>query len=238
MPPEKEKGASPDQAAPQAISTADCSTSPVYAIAPAPLECFACKSDVDPEHDVLVEVAPLGPGLSVAVGFCPACIAAALAKDGDTEKLFTATRANYLGGVAFSRTTSKPPDDAPRITLHRRGIGSHPRRHPAYGKTLAENPPPPDEPLTVAVGWQYAKTLPEPLLVVKPEDNPVRLRFDVADGRRVRVAHPADADPDRLLRLAQALIDYGALYVDLIEHPPRPGATKRERLRVLVEAPR
>ena len=124
------------------------------------------------------------------------------------------------------------------VTLPRHGIGSHPRRHPAYGKSLTETPPPSDEPLTVAIGWQHAKTLPAPLLVVQPEDNPVRLRFDVAAGRRVRVAHPADADPDHLLKLAQALVDYGALFVDLIEHPIRPGAAKRDRLRVLVETPR
>ncbi|PLX74670.1 MAG: hypothetical protein C0607_10545 [Azoarcus sp.] len=87
----------------------------------------------------------------------------------------------------------------------------------------------------MAIGWTLAKILPEPLLVVLPEDDPGKLRFDVAAGRRVRVAHPADADPDQLVKLAQALIDYGALWVDLILHPPRFGETHGERLRVLVE---
>lgn len=123
------------------------------------------------------------------------------------------------------------------MTLPRRPLGSHVRRHPGHGKALAEDPPPLDQALTVAIGWPAAKALPAPLVVIQPEDNPARLRFDVAAGRRVRVAHAAATDPDFLLKLAQALIDYGALCVDLIVHPPRPGAA-RERLRVLVEAPR
>lgn len=187
-----------------------------YAVFPSGVaECSRCGCDVIADNvGAFRRVRDLAPNATVCIVMCATCA------DAEDER---------------NEAAQAPPAS---LTLTRRGIGSHPRRHPAYGKALAENPPPPDEPLTVAVGWQYAKTFPAPLLVVLPEDNPVRLRFDVAAGRRVRVAHPDDADPERLLRLAQALIDYGALYVDLIEHPPRPGAAKRERLRVLVEAPR
>lgn len=179
-------------------------------------ECERCGCDVtDANVGAFKHLRSLALNASAVLAYCQSCAEAI-----DEERAAAA----------------RPAETS--MTLQRRPLGSHPRRHPAYGKTLAENPPPSDEPLTVAIGWQFGKTLPAPLLVVQPEDNPGRLRFDVADGRRVRVAHPADADPDRLLRLAQALIDYGALYVDLIEHPPRPGAAKRERLRVLVEAPR
>lgn len=188
-----------------------------YAVFPSgAAECSNCGCDVTAANvGAFRRVRDLAPNATVCLTFCQSC---AEAIDDERNEAAQATPAS--------------------VTISRHGIGSHPRRHPAYGKSLTENPPPPGEPLTVAVGWPYAKTLPAPLLVVQPEDNPGRLRFDVAAGRRVRVAHPADADPDRLLRLAQALIDYGALYVDLIEHPPRPGAAKRERLRVLVEAPR
>lgn len=188
-----------------------------YALFPSGVaECSRCGCEVTADNvGAFRRVRDLAPNATVCLTFCQSC---AEAIDDERNEAAQAVPAS--------------------VAISRHGIGSHPRRHPAYGKTLAENPPAPDEPLTVAVGWQYAKTLPAPLLVVQPEDNPGRLRFDVADGRRVRVAHPADADPGRLLRLAQALIDYGALYVDLIEHPPRPGAAKRERLRVLVETPR
>lgn len=226
---EKEKGATPCEGAPQNITdNADFIShlmhlhkmfdpvDPLVFMPTGVTECWRCACDVTPQNvGMLKRLADLGSNASICATFCQSC---ADAIDDERE--------------AAARTP------ATSITLPRRPIGNHPRRHPAYGKTLAENPPPPDGPLTVSVGWQNAKTLPPPLLVVQPEDNPARLRFDVAAGRRVRVAHPADADPDRLLRLAQALIDYGALYVDLIEHPPRPGAAKRERLRVLVEAPR
>lgn len=188
-----------------------------YAVFPSgAAECSSCGCDVTAANvGAFRRVRDLAPNATVCIVICAKCADAA--------------------DDARDEAAQAPPAS---VTLPRHGIGSHPRRHPAYGKSLTETPPPSDEPLTVAIGWQNAKTLPAPLLVVQPEDNPVRLRFDVAAGRRVRVAHPADADPDRLLRLAQALIDYGALYVDLIEHPPRPGAAKRDRLRVLVEAPR
>lgn len=188
-----------------------------YAVFPSgAAECSNCGCDVTAANvGAFRRVRDLAPNATVCIVICATCADAA--------------------DDARNEATQAPPAS---VTLPRHGIGSHPRRHPAYGKSLTETPPPTDEPLTVAIGWQAAKTLPAPLLVVQPEDNPTRLRFDVAAGRRVRVAHPADADPDRLLRLAQALIDYGALYVDLIEHPPRPGAAKRDRLRVLVEAPR
>lgn len=191
-------------------------TSDMIAIFPSGIaDCAICGCDVTADNvGAFRRLGDLGPNATVCLTICATCA--------DTADEARTTPASVKQIC---------------ITLPRRPIGSHPRRHPAYGKSLSETPPPGDA-LNVAVGWQTAKSLPAPLIVVQPEDNPGRLRFDTAAGRRVRVAHPADADPDRLLRLAQALIDYGALYVDLIEHPPRPGAAKRERLRVLVEAPR
>ncbi len=205
-------------------------------LAPKAMACFACNQDANPEQSTVVEVSMLAPGLGIAVAICPACTARAIDRDGSADTLIAEIRDQYSAGVTFARPSEVPATASPSITLRRRGIGAHPRRHPAYGKSLAENPPPADEPLNIALGWPNAKNLPAPLLVVQPEDNPARLRFDVADGRRVRVAHPSNADPDHLLKLAQALIDHGATCVDLIVHPPRPGATERERLRVLVES--
>ena len=225
---EKEKGAVPFESAPHITDANDFISllmhlhkmfdpgDPVVFMPSGVTECWRCGCDVTPENvGMLKRLADLGSNASICATFCQSCAEA----------------------IDDERQAGERPA-ATSMTLPRRPLGTHLRRYPAYGKSLSENPPPPDEPLTVAIGWQYAKTLPAPLLVVQPEDNPLRLRFDVAAGRRVCVAHPADADPDRLLRLAQALIDYGALYVDLIEHPPRPGAATRDRLRVLVEAPR
>lgn len=231
MPPEKERAQSPDQAAPQAINTADGSTSPVYAIAPAPLECFVCKSDVDPEHDVLVEVAPLGPGLSVAVGVCQSCTARAVSEDGSVDSLVSDIREMYAGGVAFA-----PRDEHPlpgEIALDRRPVSNAGRKHPPYGAALAADPMPADAVLRVVTGWTHAKAIPDPKLIVRDEDNPARLRFDAANGRTVRVLHPHDANPERLLKLAQALIDYGARGVEMVIHPERPGASGTELLRIV-----
>lgn len=186
-----------------------------YAVFPSGVaECARCGCDVtEATVGAFKLLRGLAPNAGVYLTFCQRC---AEAIDAERE------------------AAARP--DAASMMLRRCGIGAHPRRHPAYGKSLAENPPPADEPLNIALGWPSAKNLPAPLLVVQPEDNPARLRFDVADGRRVRVAHPSNADPDRLLKLAQALIDHGATCVNLMVHPPRPGATERERLRVLVES--
>ncbi len=186
-----------------------------YAIFPSGVaECAHCGCDVTSDNvGAFRRVSDLGPNASVCLTYCEPCAAAA---DAERER------------------TAAPTQKS--IALSRRGIGSHVRRHPAYGKKLADSPPLPDEPLNVAIGWTLAKILPEPLLVVLPEDNPGKLRFDVAAGRRVRVAHPADADADQLLSLAQALIDFGALSIKLVVHPPRPGANGVESLLVVPEA--
>lgn len=106
------------------------------------------------------------------------------------------------------------------------------RKHPPYGADLAANPPPPDESLRVLVGWEYAQWVTENRIVLVDSESPDRLRFDVAAGRRVRVDHPHDADPERLLHLAQALIDYGATVVDLVI-PFCPGALCTQMLRIV-----
>ena len=156
----------------------------------------------------------LAPGLGIAVAICPACTARAIDRDGSADTLIAEIRDQYSAGVTFARPSEVPATASPSITLRRRGIGAHPRRHPDYGKSLAENPPPADEPLNIALGWPNAKNLPAPLLVVQPEDNPARLRFDVADGRRVRVAHPSNADPDRLLWGT----DFGFTFANCIDY--------------------
>lgn len=186
-----------------------------YAVFPAGVaECERCGCDVTAENvGALKRVGDLASNAQVCIAFCSACAEAI-----DEERAAEAQPA------------------ATSMTLRRRPLGSHMRRHPGHGKTLAEDPPPLDQALTVAIGWPAAKTLPPPLVVIQPEDNPARLRFDVAAGRRVRVAHAAATDPDFLLKLAQALIDYGALCVDLIVWPQRRESVSRERLRVLPEA--
>ena len=122
---------------------------------------------------------------------------------------------------------------APPTELQRQPARNAGRKHPPYGAALAADPPPADEALHVLMGWDYADKLPDPKLIVRDEDNPARLRFDVADGRAVRVVHRHDADPDRLLKLAQALIDYGAREVEMVIHPPRPGSYGTELLRIV-----
>lgn len=186
-----------------------------YAVFPSGVaECSRCGCDVTADNVGAVRrVRDLAPNASICLTFCQSCADAI-----DEER----------------EATARPP--ATSITLHRRPIGKHPRRYPANGRALAEDPPAIDKALNVAIGWLVGETLPAPKIIVQPEDDPDRLRFDVATGRRVYVAHNAAANPEHLLKLARALIDYGALCVDLIVHPPRPGAG-RERLRVVPEVP-
>lgn len=125
-----------------------------------------------------------------------------------------------------------PPRCQPPVELTRRPVHHASRKHPPYGADLAANPPPPDESLRVLVGWEYAQWVTENRIVLVDSESPDRLRFDVAAGRRVRVDHPHDADPERLLHLAQALIDYGATVVDLVI-PFCPGALSTQMLRIV-----
>ncbi|MDI3491717.1 MAG: hypothetical protein PWP11_2994 [Thauera sp.] len=186
-----------------------------YAVFPSGVaECSRCGCDVTADNvGAFRRVFTPAPNASFCIAFCQSCAEA----------------------IDHERDSASGPA-ATSMTLPRRSVGKHPRRHPANGRALAEDPPTLDQALTVAIGWPVAETVPAPKIVVQHEDDPARLRFDVAAGRRVYVAHNAAADPDRLLKLAQALIDYGALCVDLIVHPPRPGAG-RERLRVVPEMP-
>lgn len=223
---EKEKGATPFESAPQNITdTPDFTSLPPhlhkmfdedrsYVLMPTGVtECWRCACDVTPQNvGMLKRLADLGSNASICATFCQSC---AEALDDERE------------------AAARPP--ATSITLPRRPIGNHPRRYPANGRALAEDPPALDQALIVAIGWPVGETLPAPKIIVQPEDDPARLRFDVAARRRVYVAHNAAANPEHLLKLAQTLIDYGALCVDLIVHPPRPGAG-RERLRVVPEA--
>jgi len=175
-------------------------------------ECSRCGCDVTEENiGALKRLRDLAGNASACVAFCQSC---AEAIDAERE------------------AANRPAETS--MTLSRRPLGARHRRHTPFGKALSEDPPPLDQALTVAVGWQAGKGLSSPLIVVQPFEDPSCLRFDVAAGRRVFVAHSATAEPDHLLKLAQALIDYGALCVDLIVHPPRPGVG-RERLRVLPE---
>lgn len=176
-------------------------------------ECARCGCDVtDANVGALRRLRDIASNASVCLTYCQSC-----AEVIDEER----------------EVASRPANAS--MTLPRRALGKHPRRYPSNGRALAENPPSLDQALTVAIGWPVAETVPAPKIIVQHEDDPERLRFDVAAGRRVYVAHKAAADPERLLKLAQALIDYGALCVDLIVHPARPGAG-RERLRVVPES--
>lgn len=185
-----------------------------YAVFPSGVaECSRCGCDVTADNvGAFRRVRDLAPNATVCLTFCQECAEAI-----DAER----------------SATDAPPETS--IKLRRRLLGNRYRRHPASGKALAEDPPPLDQAVTVAVGWPVGETVQAPRIIVQPEDDPAGLRFDVAAGRRVYVAHNAAASPDLLLKLAQALIDHGALCVDLIVHPPRPGAG-RERLRILPEA--
>ena len=175
-------------------------------------ECARCGCDVTEANvGAFQRVRDLGSNAAVYLTFCQECAEAI-----DAERA----------------AAEAPPETS--ITLPRRLLGNRYRRHPAGGKALVEDPPPLDQAVTVAVGWPVGETVQAPRIIVQPEDDPAGLRFDVAAGRRVYVAHNAAAAPDLLLKLAQALIDHGALCVDLIVHPPRPGAG-RERLRILPE---
>lgn len=192
------------------------------------LECFVCRAPVDVEADTVIEVAPLGRGFKVAVGICPICAERAREADGSIQPLADSIREVYAGGVVTVEKCTRPP-----LELERKAVSNAGRKHPPFGAALAENPPPADELLCVLLGSDHAKAIPDPKLIVRPEDNPARLRFDVAEGREVRVVHPHDADPKRLVRLAQALIDYGAQSVELVVHPVRPGAAGTEILRIV-----
>lgn len=195
------------------------------------LECFVCKAPVDVKADTVIEVAPIGRGFKVAVGICPTCADRAREEDGSIQPLADSIREVYAGGVVTVEPYTRPP-----LEIERKAVSNAGRKHPPLGAALAENPPPADEPLRVLLGWEHAKAIPDPKLILRPEDNPARLRFDVAEGREVRVVHPHDADPKRLMRIAQALIDYGAQSVELVVHPIRPGASGTEILRIVPRA--
>ncbi|AMO36233.1 hypothetical protein [Thauera humireducens] len=223
---EKEKGAVPFESAPHITDANDFinllmhlhkmfdPVDPVVFMPTGVTECWRCGCDVTPENvGMLKRLADLGSNASICATFCQSC---AEAIDDERE------------------AATRPP--ATSMTLPRRSLGKHPRRYPANGRALAEDPPALDQALNVAIGWPIAETLPAPKIIVQPEDDPARLRLELAAGRRVYVAHSAAANPEHLLKLAQTLIDYGALCVDLIVHPPRPGAG-RERLRVVPEMP-
>jgi len=185
----------------------------IYNVIPSGVaECARCGCDVtDANIGALRQIGGLARNASVCLPFCQSCAEAI-----DEER------------AAFERPA------ATAITLHRRPLGTQGRRYPANGRALAEAPPPIDQAVTVAIGWPVAETVSAPKIIVQHEDDPAKLRFDVAAGRRIFVAHNAAADAGRLLDLAQALIDYGAVCIDFVVHPRRPD-TGRERLRVWPE---
>lgn len=126
------------------------------------------------------------------------------------------------------------PWASPSLDLAKHPLSDAPRKHPPYGRELATEPPPEDEPLRVLVGWDYAKIVTDNRVIVLETDDPQALRFDAASGRSVRVDHPHDATPAWLLSLAQALIDYGATEVRLTI-TGRPGAFGTEVLRIVAK---
>lgn len=195
------------------------------------LECLLCKGPAPLAESTLVEVSPLASGLAVAVGVCPSCTARAVSEDGSVDSLVSDIREMYAGGVTFAQREKRPLPG--HIALARRPVSNAGRKHPPYAAALAADPPPADEALRVVMGWAHAKAIPDPKLIVRDEDNPARLRFDAANGRTVRVLHPHDADPERLLKLAQALIDYGACDVEMVIYPARPGSNGTELLRIV-----
>lgn len=125
------------------------------------------------------------------------------------------------------------PRPAPPVELTRRPVRNTGRKHPPYGAILAESPLPSDETLRVCIGWQYEEWVSERRVIVAATDDPAALRFDAAAGRRVRVIHPHDASPEHLFRLAQTLVDYGAVSVELAIFPLRPGTHCTEVLRIV-----
>lgn len=125
------------------------------------------------------------------------------------------------------------PRPAPPVELTRHPVRNAGRKHPPYGAILAESPPPSDEILRVCIGWQYEEWVSERRVIVEATEDPDALRFDVAAGRPVRVIHPHDASPEHLFRLAQTLVDYGAVLVELAIFPHRPGTFCTEVLRIV-----
>lgn len=231
----KERAQSPDQAAPQTFDTAD-STTTFALLPPSGMVCAVCGTDTD-AADITAVVETYhrsGSGIGIAVGVCRSCCR----EHAPTQQALDTLIARIRADDSITPRIATTPPAGYEITLPPRKRGNLARRHPAYGARLAADPPPADHRLTVAVGWEHAKQLPVPLIVVQPDDNPTRLRFDVAAGRPVRVTHPASSDPDWLLKLAQALIDEGAVCVDLTVHPSRTGTTAMETLRIRPEVTR
>lgn len=204
------------------------------------LLCTICSADIV-EADIvsgraeMLPVVAAGP-FTIAVGICHSCIARAVELDGSTDQLVADIQASYpqaLPAGVLNRlkaAATAPParqqQGAQQLALRRRAIGTKARRHPAFGAKLVENPPSAGETLHVLVGWQAAKLVPEPKVVVRDDDKAGSLRFDAAAGRRCRLIHPADVDPERLLHLAQELIDFGALEVEAVIYPPPAGSAR------------
>lgn len=197
------------------------------------LKCIVCSHVLDHHLAQIVVTDHLVGTVGCGVAVCPVCIDSALRRDHTTDRLFAAIR---LGRIEEYRPNTPAPRPRKKLTLRRRAVNNARRRHPAYHRALLENPPPADEGLQIALDWKTAMLLPEPRLVVRPEDNIARLRFDVAKGRRVRVVHSNADAPDRLMRIAQALIDYGANQVELYLHPIAPGSGGSQILSFYPEA--
>ena len=191
-----------------------------YAFAPAGLECFICKDDAPTDGSTMVEVSMLAHELGIAVAVCPVCTTRALAEDVTLSTLVTDIREQYHQQAAPAPKPGIVPPN--QLALTPRPIRNAGRRHPVHGARLAANPPEADVDLHVLLGWEHEKLVSEPKLLIMPNDNPERLRFDVAANRAARVIHPPHADRLRLLSLAQGLIDYGARQVELVIHPLSP----------------
>lgn len=212
--PRKEKGASPYRAAPQQHQNLSYrSTSRLIAQKPpGGVQCVICNAPVDVTRTtgaLFHRVESVAPGAWLAVAVCPAC---------------RATYAGYLP-LLFAAVSSHPRTTVVKLKRGkiRRTRGA--KRLPPYARAIADNPPLPETVLYAVLDWGAWQAAPRPAFVLPAEQAPAAWDLRFVAGRRVRVLHGHQADPDRLFQIAQALVDAGAASVEMRIHPAPRGAS-------------
>ena len=214
------KGASPLKAAPQHKPKQHISTPRFGVIQPKQgITCLICDVPIDLRNDqdyLTHKIAEIRQGVWTCVAVCGRCHKT---HQGDLPLLF---------GMISGDTRTEPPETSV-LRLKRSKARKTPRqRLPPYAAEILADPPDQDTVLHAVLDWASWRKAPKPCIVL-PSDRAVSdFDLDFTNGYRVRVLHGATGDPERLFAIAQALVDWGAIAVELREYPAPPNAPLRE----------
>lgn len=210
----QEKGAYPKQAAPKYQEHRNHTRSRLVAFLPAGgVQCAVCGVLVSlKDPGVLThQVAPIGRGMWFALSVCRSC------RTVHGDKI----------PALFALISNQPEASVIRLKRARARRAHGPQRLPPYAKPIETNPPAKDQALFAVLDWFERENAPSPCFVLPADQAAPSWNLCFTSGYHVRVLHGTDTDPDRLFQIAQALIDAGAIGVELRIHP----APKGERLR-------